>query len=292
MKGTRFLFLALCIVLVILTLLSSCTTKQHPSDALTGLSEYGTTTAPPPSLTDGLTKPPLDTENEITAMYLPETRPDPVLVLERQNKVLSRLDNKTPYEELITKTMDINAFFDKCYDILTVGGVTHGSHPLSEIDEAFGIECLRRNRARNYYSVHKLKQGGLLYIFYRLNTYQKNGFYDVFGWFVTQERLSYKDFSSVEQGSPYEDVEAVDPAADIYEQRLLSYLEKTSEQSALFFVTQHYLTDGILRIQYEFVDGKYVVQSMKYHSDFQVDLLRASSYPRYNGKILKIDAIQ
>ncbi len=162
---------------------------------------------------------------------------------------------------------------------------------LSAIDEDYGVECLRRNKSGNYYSVHKLKQGGLLYIFYRLNTYQSNGFYDVFGWFVTQKKLSYKDFSTISKGSPYEDVEAVDPAADIYEQRRLSYLEKTTNRTASFFVTRHYLTDGILTMHYEFVDGKLVVYYIEYHRNFQVDVLGASDNPLYNGRILDIDTI-
>lgn len=68
--------------------------------------------------------------------------------------------------------MSTRSFFDKCYGFMTAGGVTQGSKTLSAIDEAFGVECLRKNKAGNYYSVHKIKQGGLLYIFYRLNTYQ------------------------------------------------------------------------------------------------------------------------
>ncbi len=277
----------LLIAVLLFTAAVSCNKPGLPEESSL---ETVQTTAPPPPLSGGETKPPRDSENQKT--YEPSSGLDPTLALERQDRVLSRLDNKTPYKELITKTMDVNAFLDKCYDVRTVGGMMPNPQTLSAIDEDYGVECLRRNKSGNYYSVHKLKQGGLLYIFYRLNTYQSNGFYDVFGWFVTQKKLSYKDFSTISKGSPYEDVEAVDPAADIYEQKLLSYLEKTSKQTSIFFVTRHYLTDGIITMNYEFVNGKHVVYYIEYHSNFQVDLLFASSYPSYNGRILDIDAIQ
>ncbi len=275
----------LLIAVLLFTAAVSCNKPGLPEESSL---ETVRTTAQPPPLSGGETKPPRDSENQKT--YEPSSGLDPTLALERQDRVLSRLDKKTPYEELITKTMDINAFFDKCYDLLPVSAITNGLHPLPEIDEVFGVECLRRNKAGNYYSVHKLKQGGLLYIFYI--DLEPIKYLWMHNWFVVQKSLSYEDFSTISKGSSYEDVEAVDPAADIYEQRRLSGFEKTSKQSPLDLVTRHYLTDGILTIYYEFVDGKLVVHYLEYRKNFQVDVLGASSYPSYNGRILDIDAIQ
>ncbi len=107
-----YLIITLCAVLIVLMVTASCGKPGLPGESTSGISteipQIGKTTEAGPLLTGGLTKPPLDTKDGITSMY--RTEPDPALVLQRQDRVLSRLNNKTPYDELITKTMDVNAF--------------------------------------------------------------------------------------------------------------------------------------------------------------------------------------
>ena len=289
MRDKRYISLLL-ITALLLTAAVSCGKPNLPEQSSFTSPEAGKTTAPPLNQTDGLTKPPDTAANtyEYTAYNpFPFTEPDPALIINRQKELLKLIKNKTPYNDLITKTVDIYEFVQT---FSPLPGVPVFWPSLAAIDEEIGVECLRRNKAGNYYSVHKLKQGGLLYIFYIKE--KSLNYLWMLNWFVVQKSLSYEDFSAISKGSSYEDVEAVDPAADIYEQRRLSGFEKTSKQSPLDLVTRHYLTDGILTIYYEFVDGKLVVHYLEYRKNFQVDVLGASSYPSYNGRILDIDAIQ
>ena len=70
------------------------------------------------------------------------------------------IDNETRYEELITKEIDIHEFVQKfCISNLT------GSGSLNRVNNEIGIECLRCTEAGALYSVHNVKQAGLLYIF-------------------------------------------------------------------------------------------------------------------------------
>lgn len=290
MKGTRFLLLALCAVLVILTLLSSCTTKQQPSDALTGLSEYGTTTAPPPPLTDGLTKPP----NTDTYTYSDTVPADSAhTLIEYEKEVLTRIKNKKPYDELITKTADIYEFMKK----YSANPFVPEKFPsIKELDEDIGIECIRKSKAGNYYSVHKLKQGGLLYIFY-VKMRKDDGYLRMYNWYVVQKSLSYSDFASICEGSLYEDVEKIDPIAAFYKQRAYDYdykyMDNPSDRKAYNFYSEHYLSDGIITIEYWYKDSKWSVsRSINRNGNFKIYHINAGSSPEYDGKILKIDAIQ
>ena len=91
-------------------------------------------------------------------------------------------DNTTPYEELITKTVDIHAFAQN-FDI------TGDRRGIDDVMEFIGVECLRETETGALYSVHKVEQGGLLYIFYDnqewLTEIKTNG---IKVWFYVRER--------------------------------------------------------------------------------------------------------
>ncbi len=203
--------------------------------------------------------------------------------LDAQKKILSRIKNRKPHDELITKTVDIYAFMKK-----------HSANPLIQdkypsirvIDEDIGIECIRQSKADKYYSVHKLEQGGLMYIFY-LVMGENNSYLRMYNWLVVQKSLSYSDFASIDTGSAYEDVEKIDDVAKIYKQRF----DDAAQPKPDVFYSQHYLTDGIIVIDYSYKDGKCVVCRV-HREGFWVFHSNAGSNPEYDGQVLEIDVIQ
>ena len=64
--------------------------------------------------------------------------------------------------------------------------------------EFIGVECLRETEAGALYSVHKVEQGGLLYIFYNtpefLTEITTN---EIRNWYYVPKRLSSSDFDSM-----------------------------------------------------------------------------------------------
>lgn len=285
MRNSRFLLLALCIILFFLMLTSSCGKPSLPEQSSLETVE---TTAPPP-LSDTETKPSDTTVNtyESTGPNLPYTEYDQTVIISRQKELLKLKNNKTPYNDLITKTVDIYEFVRTFSPVSVVPAFLPS---LAAIDEEIGVECLRRNKAGNYYSVHKLKQGGLLYIFY-IDELGSRNYLRMLNWFVVQKSLSYEDFSAISKGSSLEDVKVIDPVTEIYEQRGYSYLPRYNKDNSPFY-SQHYLTDGILTIHYTYTDAKWTVKYDEYRNNFQIDYIYNSGSPKYNGRILDIDAIQ
>ncbi len=207
-------------------------------------------------------------------------------------EILERVDNDTPYEELLTKTIDIHEFAQK----YVVGVSVHG-FDLADVATDMGIECLRLIPEGALYSVHRVSQGGLLYIFYanftewyREDPSMEEDFRYIVYWFYVQEPLSYADFSSIREGSTFEDVKRIDSTAQIY--------KNIYEQDPVFFDTSgghgsvHYLTDGILIIGTKTQDGKTEVVETEYIADYET--MRLQITPRacsYFGKLLDQDRI-
>ncbi len=216
---------------------------------------------------------------------------DDSLILERQTKILFRLDKQTVPEKLITKTVDFNTFVS-AYCTYYSCAIWTTPPSIAKIDEDFGIECMRKNEAGNYYSVHKSAEGGLLYVFYKMGDQFPESYLEMYSWFAVQKKLSYKDFSAIKRGSDIEAVKAIDPVAAVYGEHALNYIKNRDEDATgMKFYSQHYLTDGILNILYSYRDGKYVVYYMYLNEDFQVDLLEKSDSEPYDGNVLKIDRL-
>ena len=119
---------------------------------------------------------------------------------ENQNSLMAvnidaLIDNETPYEELITKEIDIHEFVQKfCISNLT------GSGSLNRVNNEIGIECLRCTEAGALYSVHKVKQGGLLYIFY--TRYEDDSAVPpILRWFYVPKKRSRADFGTLQTGT-------------------------------------------------------------------------------------------
>lgn len=209
-------------------------------------------------------------------------------------KIKLPINNDLPYQQLITQTVDIDEFIKKFYIYpcsLILG------YYLGDIYRGIGIECLRETELGALYSVHKVCQGGLLYIFYRRIDY--SGYVKVAGWYYVQSKRSKSDFSSIKKGSTLSDVIAIDPAAQIYEK-----IYNNSGQTYIFNMkgigldTYHFLSDGVMKLHFNYTEltegeGKQLRVTKKKIADFD-DIRSAQPGEQIysiHGRILPMDMI-
>lgn len=195
-----------------------------------------------------------------------------------------QVDNTTPYEELITKTVDIHQFvqyFEPIY-----GG------DIEKVMEFIGVECLRQTETGALYSVHKVEQGGLLYIFYDNKAWQTEiRTNDVRVWFYVRERLSTADFASLQKNvSTIKDVIEIDVAEQIY---LNCYrADPMFQLDGKNLHSVHYLEDGIYTILYELIDGELIFTDEFFEDDFEVSFSTESRYEPYYAQVLEMDMVE
>ena len=201
-----------------------------------------------------------------------------------QDYGIFQVNNTTPYQELITKTVDIHQFaqyFDHS-----------GGRGIDEVMEFIGVECLRETEAGALYSVHKVEQGGLLYIFYYNHDWEPeirtNG---IRGWFYVRERLSISDFGSLQENvSTIEDVIEINEVEQIF---LNCYqADPMSCGLGTDLYTYHYLEDGIYAMRYDLIDEKLVLTDHILVEDFDIPFTRESQYSPYYARILEMDWVE
>ena len=194
-------------------------------------------------------------------------------------------DNTTPYEELITKTVDIHAFA-QYFDI------TGNGRGIDDVMEFIGVECLRETETGALYSVHKVEQGGLLYIFYDnqewLTEIKTNG---IKVWFYVRERVSSSDFASLQKNvSTIEDVIEIDEVDQIF---LNCYRADPEYQyHGTTLVTCHYLEDGLYAIQYDLIGGELIFTDDYFADNFDVPFQTESRYHPYYAQVLEMDMVE
>ncbi len=189
-----------------------------------------------------------------------------------------KTDNTTPYEELITKEVDIHSFAQR-YDPFGIGRTIY------DVAENIGIECLRKINNNALYSVHKVKQGGLLYVFYNYNL-GNNG--DINRWFYVRQRLSFSDFENLTKDkSTIEDVIKINESEQIYLNIYHAHPVAWVPEEVL--CTTHYLEDGILDIAYKLVDGELLFSDINLTEDFDCPDMGDARYSPYDAHILDAD---
>ncbi len=192
------------------------------------------------------------------------------------------VDNKTPYRQLLTKEVDIHAFMQK-YCIKSYDGQGN----IADIAADIGIECLRKTDAGGIYSIHPVKQGGLLYIFYY--DYQgqvKIEEASVLRCIYMQKKLSSKDFASMRIGMTLEELKQIDPVAQIG-----ANLYHSAPDWWEGCQTIHYLTDGILECAFREENGILRLHVFYLAQDFNLPQNSGVSHP-YNGAILPQDWLE
>jgi hypothetical protein len=210
----------------------------------------------------------------------------------REIKVELPIDNKKHYNEMITKNVDIDEFVKKFYIFPAPYRL---GYYINEFYHGIGIECLRETELGALYSVHKVLQGGLLYIYYSRIEY--TGYVKVAGWYYAQKKLSSNDFLAIKKqsaranASTLADVIAIDSATYIYK----SIFEK--DHFLRYVDTIHFLSDGILKIRFKWIYGDSVESSLQVTKKTLISFDDMKSvqpnlqiHP-LNGRILPIDMI-
>ena len=202
------------------------------------------------------------------------------------SSVMERLNTTLPYQQLITKKVDIDAFAQKC-NIDSPAGSAAQFTQITHVDEFFGVECLRKTNTGSLYSVHEVKQGGLLYVFYRTHSYERTGTYtQILNWYYVEKALSYQDFASISKGTAIEKMVEIDPVTRVFIDRAA----RTKQSEDMF--SYHYLKDGILIVGYVYEDGVYKVVGKHFQDDYKIKTTRVSEkVEHHDGHILPMDSI-
>ena len=277
MKYLPFIFMILIITLLILLFVSSCNRALH-SEGISSVLPQGSQASNTSTFSQ--------LESGITQTSSPNT--SQVFSSGTEASVLSRINNDLSKEQLIKKTLDIDFFIQKyCKNPYAT---FRGNPPsIAQVEADFGIECIRKTDAGTLYSMHKVNQGGFLYIFYKTRISDgKKEYEEIYNWIYVKKNLSYKDFTSIKEGTSVEDVEAIDPVTTVYKNRMYNY--DTNEKKPISY-SMHYLKDGILTIFYTYKDGKYKVGSQEFKKDFQFDKYFYSAMQPYDGHVLPKDIL-
>ena len=213
----------------------------------------------------------------------------PEVTEEQERDLLAKADNTTAYNELIKgyPVIDIDDFVERFdpdpfgYDI--------GDVRLYQIASAYGVPCLRKIDDSGYYSVHRVKQGGLLYIFYEED---KEHQVSCKQWFTVQKPVSRADFDYLKEGTRLSKIVKTDPAAAVFARMAKKQLKESKDDPAPFFTSWHYLTDGVMICTYKKKWYGYVVDQVQFH-DYNAICFFSNEEkgPPYNGEILSIDRV-
>ena len=142
------------------------------------------------------------------------------------------------------------------------------------------------------YSVHEVKQGGLLYIFYHkdpLCTEVKTN--SIFCWFYVRERLSLSDFDYLEKNvTTIQDsicqTEIEQIYLNCYQADSTYYLYDKS------LGVSFYLEDGLLVILYELVDGELILSEYYFQEGYEVMADGGGRGYPYDVRILDMDWVE
>lgn len=196
-----------------------------------------------------------------------------------ENLILSRASEKD-YKELIhykVPAIDI----ERKYLTYMFHTITSNVRALTQLNEDYKIECIRRTSNTSAYTIHETDEGGLFYGFFNKLSNNDN-------WFMlcsiySCKKLSYKDFSSVNKGTTIFKVKDIDPSVSV---RISTSKDFEATQ------TFHLLTDGIVVLTYKRNNkGELNVTSKDYYKDFIVKINFGGYEDTYNYKILKKDYI-
>ena len=196
-----------------------------------------------------------------------------------------QVDNSTPFQELITKTVDIHKFAQY---FNPSGGDGRG---IDEVMEFIGVECLRETE-KALYSVHEVEQGGLLYIFYSKEPWRTEITTNrIIKWYYVRERLSLSDFAyleenvtTIEEAIQFNEVEQI--YLNCYNADPMFMYEPT------FLIVSNYLEDCLLDIKYDLVDGEFVFSEYGYSESYDLACNTGGRGYPYEARILDMDWVE
>jgi hypothetical protein len=190
-------------------------------------------------------------------------------------------------EELLFNT---NGMFYLNRDACFYEGTNARQNDSSAIMAAYPTSAIRHRDDDSVYTIYDTDTGYRLYLLFS----SENEYVTPVGFpLVVKEKLSYADFSELKIGDSIEQVEKIDSVAGLHKKELIDVFNVNSKGAEGFaemgypYTSIHYLTDGILKIEYTMLEDKYIVISdMEFNKDYQ---LISANGKTVNYKIMDID---
>ena len=127
-------------------------------------------------------------------------------------------------------------------EYLNYFGSDNANTMMNVLDTKFPIECLRTPKDTLAYCVYKVKEGGLLYIFFHGDGNLKFADYA----FLSKKLLLKDDFNGIKVGDSLATVEAIDEGTKIINSIKYDYFRKEPS------VSLHLVKGGFMKIEYSF----------------------------------------
>ena len=245
----------LCIslsALLILTAFSACKMREQSASK--------TTPEPEVSAASEVTKAP---EPTIVPSEKPTTEP-----ASTPESKFEKLDIPVyPDDELLLNNFIVQICEDACQFSL----FAEFPNKLDYVYELYPTKALRKASTGEEYLIYESESGYREYVFLRhweeINLTVTNGFPIVVG-----ELLPYKAFEQLKVGDTIDSVEEIDPIA-VFTKRRFEYcapnVAASNAKRGYPITSIHYLSDGLLKIEYEMLeDGSLVISNMVYSPDY------------------------
>ena len=147
-----------------------------------------------------------------------------------------------------------------------------GQNSTRGIQKRIPTSAIRVKDNGNMYSIHETDSGYRMYLFYD----QSRDYAFTIGFpVVIKELLPYSDFAGLKVGDSIETVEAVDPVTGLYRKLLTEVWQLDAKgakgQAAYGYpcTSIHYLSDGLLKIEYDMPeDGVLVISRIEFAPDY------------------------
>ena len=185
--------------------------------------------------------------------------------LSKEDKDILSIASKKNKSELITETYSEEKIFKKAFIGRHYNAGNSFQIHMSDFGKSEGldmkIECLRIVDEDHCYSIHKTKENGYIYCFFR-PAYSQMTLYNSC---YIKETLTYDDFKNLKVGDSIENVKKIDSAFS-------SMYDYNTMRGRPVQTSHHLLKDGFLIIRYE----NEVVTSIEFNEDF-------TEYNEYRG---------
>ncbi|MBO4872823.1 MAG: hypothetical protein J5496_05370 [Lachnospiraceae bacterium] len=267
----RVLFCSIIFCLLVLTL-TACGTQTRQETSEEAVSSLST-----PSLTENPQKDTIPDETSTVAQTEMNVNSETILDI----PVYSEAD--------LFFNVDNDGFY-LGRDVACYYNLDAGQNSTEGIQKRIPTSAIRVKDNGNMYSIHETDSGYRLYLFYD----QSLDYAFTIGFpVVVKELLSISDFSELKEGDSIETVETVDPVAGLYKKLLTEVWQidakgaKGQAEHGYPCTSIHYLSDGLLRIEYDMPeDGVLVISRIEFAPDY---ILTDPIGRRVDYKIEEID---
>jgi hypothetical protein len=191
---------------------------------------------------------------------------------------LGKLDVPVYFE---ADLVPVNACFGIGIDSASIFSANMRPDTLVKIESYYPTTAIRKGVDKeNIYIMYDTQTGLRLYCFF---SFEKTQFRWKDGYTVLMKKgqnLCYRDFEGIQIGSEISDVQRIDPLTayywDIFDAQNEAFMNSRIMKGDPFS-TIHYLKDGILKIEYMRISGRYFVTRMVYNKDYTLDGLFGST---------------